>query len=64
MEPYRFGSRTAEFLIADAAASDVGATCETPAGVRAVINVNYLDNRAAFIQQPVPLDHDLLTWRS
>ena len=36
----------------------VGAICETPAGVRAVINVNCLDNRAAFIQQPVPVDHD------
>ena len=42
----------------------VGAICETLAGVRAVINVNCLDNRAAFIRQPVPVDHDLHTWRS
>jgi hypothetical protein len=58
VELYRFGSRTAEFLICRRCGVYVGAICETPAGIRAVINVNCLHNRAAFVQQPVPVDHD------
>ncbi len=58
VEPYRFGSRTAEFLICRRCGVYVGAVCETAAGIRAVINVNCLDDRAAFTRQPTPVDHE------
>jgi hypothetical protein len=58
VEPYRFGSRTADFLICRRCGVYIGAVCETEAGARAVINVNCLDDRAAFSQQPTPVDHD------
>jgi len=58
VEPYRFGSGTAEFLICRRCGIYIGAICETPAGTRAVINTNCLDDRAAFTRKPVPVDHD------
>jgi hypothetical protein len=36
----------------------IGAVGETASGARAVINTNCLDDRAAFTQQPDPVDHD------
>jgi len=36
----------------------IGAVCDTGAGIRAVININCLDDRAAFTRQPVSVDHD------
>lgn len=57
VEPYRFGSRTADFLICRRCGVYIGAVCETAAGVRAVINANCLDDRAAFTRQSVPVDH-------
>jgi hypothetical protein len=38
--------------------SDFGRQRRIPAGARAVINVNCLDDRAAFVRQPAPVDHD------
>ena len=58
VDPYRFGSRTADFLICRRCGVCIGAVCETTAGSRAVINTNCLDDRAAFIRQPVPTDHE------
>jgi hypothetical protein len=58
VEPYRFGSGTAEFLICRRCGVYIGAVGETAAGTRAVINTNCLDDRAAFTQQPTPVDHD------
>jgi hypothetical protein len=58
VEPYRFGSGTAEFLICRRCGVYIGAVGETAAGTRAVINANCLDDRAAFTQQPTPVDHD------
>ena len=58
VEPYRFGSGTAEFLICRRCGVYLGAICETVAGTRAVINTNCLDDRAAFTRLPVPVDHD------
>jgi len=57
VERYRFGTGTAEFLICRRCGVYIGATGETEAGVRAVINTNCLEDRAAFTQQPVPVDH-------
>jgi hypothetical protein len=36
----------------------VGAMCDTSSGRRAVINVNCLDDRAAFTQPPAAPDYD------
>ncbi len=58
VEPYRFGSGTAEFLICRRCGVYLGAVCETAAGTRAVINTNCLDDRAAFTREPAPVDHD------
>jgi hypothetical protein len=58
VEPYRFGSGTAEFLICRRCGVYIGAVGETAAGIRAVINTTCLDDRAAFIGQPIPVDHD------
>jgi hypothetical protein len=58
VELYRFGSGTADFLICRRCGVYIGAVCDTTAGARAVINTNCLDDRAAFIRQPAPVDHD------
>jgi hypothetical protein len=58
VEPYRFGSGTAEFLICRRCGVYLGAICETASGTRAVINTNCLDDRAAFTREPAPVDHD------
>jgi hypothetical protein len=58
VEPYRFGTGTAEFLICRRCGVYIGAFCETPAGMRAVINTNTLDDRARFAGVPAPYDHE------
>jgi len=58
VEPYRFGSRTAEFLICRRCGVYIGALGETAAGIRAVINTNCLGDRAAFTGQLHPVSHD------
>ena len=58
VERYRFGTGTAEFLICKRCGVYIGAIGESAAGTRAVINTNCLDDRAAFTQQPQPVDHD------
>ena len=58
VEPYRFGSRTADYLVCRRCGVYVGAVCETPAGLRAVINTNALTDRAAFSQAASAPDYD------
>jgi hypothetical protein len=58
VEPYRFDSGTAEFLICRRCGVYIGAVCETSAGTRAVVNINCLDDRAAFVRPPAPVDHE------
>ena len=58
VEPYRFATGTAEFLICRRCGVYMGAFCETPAGPRAVINTNALDDRARFSGEPDPRDHE------
>ena len=58
VEPYRFGSGTAEFLICRRCGVYISAVCETAAGTRAVINTNSLDDRVAFTRQAARVDHD------
>jgi hypothetical protein len=55
---YRFGSRTADYILCGRCGVYVGAVCETGSGLRAVINTNCLDDRAAFTQTPAAPDYD------
>jgi hypothetical protein len=58
VERYRFGSRTADYLVCRRCGVYVGAVCDTATGVRAVVNVNSLDERAAFTQVPSSPDYE------
>jgi hypothetical protein len=55
---YQFGSRTADYLLCRRCGVYVGAVCETSSGLRAVVNVNCLDDRAAFTRAPAAPDYD------
>jgi hypothetical protein len=58
VERYRFGSRTADYLVCRRCGVYVGAVCETETGLRAVVNVNCLADRARFTQAPSAPDYD------
>jgi hypothetical protein len=58
VEPYRFGSRTADYMVCRRCGVYVAAICETEAGPRAVVNINCLTDRAAFTQQPNATNYD------
>jgi hypothetical protein len=58
VEHYRFGSATADYLVCRRCGVYIGAVCETSAGLRSVVNVNCLDDRAAFTQSPSSPDYD------
>ena len=58
VERYQFGSRTADYLLCRRCGVYVGAVCETGSGLRAVVNVNCLSDRAAFTQTPAAPDYD------
>ena len=58
VEHYQFGSRTADYMICRRCGVYIGALCQTASGLRAVINVNCLDDRAAFTQSPAAPDYD------
>jgi hypothetical protein len=58
VEPYRFGSRTADYMVCRRCGVYVAAICETAAGPRAVVNINCLADRAAFTQQPTATNYD------
>jgi hypothetical protein len=58
VERYQFGSHTADYLLCGRCGVYVGAVCETGSGLRAVVNVNCLDDRTAFTQIPIAPDYD------
>ncbi len=58
VEPYRFGSRSADYFVCHRCGIYVAAVCETPAGLRAVVNVNCLADCAAFTAVPAASDYD------
>jgi hypothetical protein len=67
VEPYRFGSRSADYFVCRRCGIYVGAVCATPAGPRAVVNVNCLADRAGFTAVPAASDYDgeeIETWLS
>ncbi len=57
VERYRFGSRTADYVLCRRCGVYVGALCDTSGGLRAVVNVNCLYERAAFTQAPASPDY-------
>ena len=58
VQKYRFGSRTADYLLCCRCGVYVGAVCETSTGWRTVINTRCLDDRAMFVQDAVHPDYD------
>lgn len=58
VERYRFGSQTADYMLCRRCGVYIGAVCETRSGVRCVVNVNCLEDRAAFTQTPAAPDYD------
>jgi hypothetical protein len=58
VEKYRFGSRSADFLIRRQFGVYFGAVCTTPAGIWAVVNTNSLIDRALFTGTVAPVEHD------
>src|SRR3984957_8122215 len=58
VEPYRFGSRTAEFLVCRRCGIYIGALAQTASGTRAVININSLMDRSSFTDAATATDHD------
>jgi len=55
---YRFGSRTADYLLCQQCGVYIGAVCDTASGRRSVLNTLCLDDRAAFTQQATQPDYD------
>jgi hypothetical protein len=55
---YVFGLRTAEFLVCRTCGVFVAAVMSEGERTWATLNVNALDERAAFAQPPVPVDYD------
>ena len=58
VETYRFGLRTADYFVCRRCGVYIAAVCETPAGARAVVNVNCLTDRASFTQAPGTPDYE------
>ncbi len=54
---YRFGTRSLDFLVCGRCGVYVAAVMSTDVGAVATLNVNTLDDRAAFTQSPVPVDY-------
>ena len=55
---YRFGLKTADYLVCSVCGVYLAAVCETPPGKVATINVNCLDDRAVFTREPIPADYE------
>jgi hypothetical protein len=58
VEKYRFGSRTADYIVCRRCGVYVAAVCETSAGLRAVVNINCLVDRPSFSQVPDVTDYE------
>lgn len=55
---YRFGLETADYLVCAVCGVYVAALADTPAGRRATVNVNCLDDRAALRREPVAVSYE------
>jgi hypothetical protein len=55
---YRFGLMTADYLVCSDCGVYLAAVCDTASGRVATINVNCLDDRAAFTREPLAVSYD------
>jgi hypothetical protein len=55
---YRFGSRTADYLLCAQCGVYVAAVCDTPVGNRAVINTRCLEDQEAFVREAEHPNYD------
>jgi hypothetical protein len=55
---YRFGLKTADFYVCARCGVYVAAVCETPAGLKTVVNVRALADRTRFTAPPRPVDYE------
>lgn len=55
---YRFGARTADFLLCGTCGVYVAAVISTEAGAVSTLNVNVLDQRGLFTSNPEPVRYD------
>ena len=55
---YRFGLKTADFLVCRDCGVYVAATADTSNGLRATVNVTALEARASFNEQPSSVNYD------
>jgi len=55
---YRFGLKTADFLICKTCGLYVAAVAETPQGLRATLNINLLDAAGSFNMNPDPVSYE------
>jgi hypothetical protein len=58
---YRFGLRTADFLVCRTCGVYVAAVCSIDGATYATLNANTLEDRAAFTQRPSPVSYDAET---
>jgi hypothetical protein len=58
VENYRFGTKTCDFLLCRRCGVFIAAVAEMPAGTRAVVNVNCLNDRERFTSDPVLHDFE------
>ena len=54
---YRFGERTADFLVCRRCGVYIGAAIETPAGTFGIVNLNALQEKPAALPEPAPMEY-------
>ena len=55
---YRFGLRTADFLVCNGCGAYMGCILTADDGAWGIVNINTLDARTRFTQPPTPFDYD------
>lgn len=55
---YRFGLRTADFLVCNGCGAYMGCILTAEDGAWGVVNLNTLDDRTRFVRPPAPFDYD------
>lgn len=55
---YRFGLKIADFILCMKCGVYVAAVCETPMGLRTVVNCLVLEESARFTKQPAPMSYE------
>ena len=58
VQSYRFGLKTADFLICKTCGLYIAAVADTPRGRRATLNINLLDNASSFSEASDAVNYD------